>query len=137
MPKLGASISHFTKVYIFPIMIVIFTIVAKIFLANFPFDHVCDTGEPLDQDYVNTTWTLKGNDFAYADTNIVLTEGITNHMFCGDMEWATIDQSRLSLIYDYTLSINGGLVGLCLLVAAGLLLKKYYVANYEVSTLYM
>lgn len=125
-PKLGASVSSFSRRYFFSLAVVAMAIMSSFYWSGFPYDNLCEVDEPIDDAYigkfrvdalVNTTFTQKladtvefrENDRRYrvCSQNLLAPGRGTTFPFIPAQqpegsEWMTPDQEDVTLVFGWT-----------------------------------
>ena len=132
-PKLGRSISRFTRRIIFPIMLLFMAFVASTSWANFPYDNLCICNDEDNCPIFTGTYNFTPIDNV-ADPIDTVTVEISDsvYKFCtNEQEWMTGQQKRLT---QYFARLNFSVVGLIsfvILAVLVLFIRRYYIRDLE------
>lgn len=82
-PQLGSSISEFSRRYFFSLAIVALALVSSYYWASFPFDNLCETNIPVNEDLIGK-WTIIFNqtDIGTDIDHIVVNADDISYKFC-------------------------------------------------------
>jgi len=129
-PKLGESISRYTTLFVFPILILIMSYIATTTWESFRFDRLCEDSQTIDESLVGT-WELPKRDIINDANSIVHTTTETKyHSLCRNVPYNQ-QQEQLIYIYQAFTFVNLAVVGFVCLGCAILFVKKYFSATYE------
>jgi hypothetical protein len=131
-PKLGRSISRFTRRIIFPLMLVFMAFVASTSWADFPYDNLCICTNADDCPIFPGTYNFTAIDFAYPNDQVTIGMLDPVYKFCtNEQEWMTGQQERLTQYFARLNFSVVGLISLVILTVLVLFIRRYYVRNLE------
>jgi hypothetical protein len=131
-PKLGRSISRFTRRIIFPIMLVFMAFVASTSWADFPYDNLCICTEKDDCQIATGTFSFTPIDIADPIDLVTVEQSDPVYKYCtNEQEWMTGQQKRLTRYFARLNFSVVGLISLVILVVLVLFIRRYYVRNLE------
>lgn len=131
-PKLGRSMSSFTRDITFPIILMVMAFVAVRSWENFTYDSLCSKGTLFTPDQ-NTTWlfSLKGIDGIIGDTQVTLNADTLSYYYCGtNNENMTEEQMKLTTVYERFTYTIAGCIALVISAVIGFYIKRFYTAKY-------
>jgi hypothetical protein len=131
-PKLGRSMSSFTREITFPIILMVMAFVAVRSWENFTYDSICSQGTLFSTDQ-NATWlfSLQGIDGIIGDTQVTLNADTISYYYCGtNNENMTEQQMKLTTVYQRFSYTIAGCIALVIAAVVGFYIKRFYSANY-------
>jgi hypothetical protein len=135
-PKLGECISHYTRCYVFPVLILVMSFVARWYWGGFRFDYVCETSKKMPNEFIGTNWELEPSDdkeVLDTDTKVSITKDTMNHEFCLRDQWIKLAEGQEDLVDVYNIFSWVNVAGTCLLILGAVYyaVKNYYFTKYE------
>jgi len=133
MPKIGESISRYTKLYVFPVMVIIMTFFAVWVWKSYRFDYVCDTANKVPSEYYGN-YTLNETDILddfIMDRRVTIGDNSVYSVFCATGETMTESQNKLVTTYENASYTIYAIVGFVILMTSIFILRSYFVASYE------
>eukprot|EP00557_Chaetoceros_sp_GSL56_P013206 CAMPEP_0176482786 /NCGR_PEP_ID=MMETSP0200_2-20121128/3563_1 /TAXON_ID=947934 /ORGANISM="Chaetoceros sp., Strain GSL56" /LENGTH=1152 /DNA_ID=CAMNT_0017879129 /DNA_START=57 /DNA_END=3516 /DNA_ORIENTATION=+ len=131
-PKLGRSMSSFTRDITFPVILMVMAFVAVRSWENFTYDSLCSKGMLFTPDQSGTwQFNLKGIEGIIGDTQVTLNADTISHYYCGtNNESMTEQQMKLTSVYARFTYTIAACIALAISAVIGFYVKRFYTAKY-------
>lgn len=142
-PKLGRSMSTFTRDFVFPIIVITMAFVGVRSWRFFTFDQLCSDGsttigqteaklDSTDSAILYGTYKIPGIDGMIDDSDVILNAESLAYQYCPmNRKWPTEQQAKLIEVYGNFAYTITGIVSVVILAVIVFYLKQLYVATYN------
>mmetsp|Transcript_7835 Transcript_7835/g.11793 ORF Transcript_7835/g.11793 Transcript_7835/m.11793 type:complete len:1121 (+) Transcript_7835:93-3455(+) len=133
-PKLGRSMSTFTRDFVFPIIVITMAFVAVRSWSYFTYDHLCSDGTTTNSvdSTIYGTYKIPGIDGMIDALDVQLESTSIAYEYCRrNTEFPTEQQERLIDVYGAFAYTVAGIVSVVIIGVVVFYLKQLYVASYN------